>query len=560
MRWSKSFIPTLRETPKVAKSISHALSIKAGLVRPLVSGIYSYLPLGWRVISKIIDTIREEMNCIEAQELFLPALTPRSLWQETGRWEEYGQEMFKLKDRKNRDMCLAPTHEEIITKIASDEIISYKHLPQIWYQIQIKFRDELRPRSGLERLRQFIMKDSYSFDADENGFKKSYKLHRDAYINIFKRCGLDFVIVAASSGLMGGSLSEEFMVISENGEDKIVICEKCGYKANLQIADSENKLPNFKDEPLSEIHTPVEGTVEEVSKFLKMPKSKFMKSLLYIMEEKPIFLLLDGEHELSDEKIQKIGNTRVATPDEIKEITGVEPGYVGPIGLNVEVIADKVLKGKKGLITGANKTFYHLKGVNLERDVKVKKYLDIRLVKEGDRCIKCKEPLFFKNAIEIAHIFNLGTKYSEAMDAFFIDKKGKRKPIIMGSYGIGPERIMTSIIETYHDKNGIIWPLEVAPYKVLILSLNISVREVQETAELIYKNLKLKTEVLIDDRLESAGVKFKDADLIGIPLQIIVGERELKKGNAEIKFRGKEQRKKIKKEKVVEEIIKILNH
>ena len=559
MRWSENLIPTLKEQPKDVENISHSLSIRAGLVIPLVSGIYSYLPLGWKVLSKITNIIREEMNRIGGQELFLPALTPSELWKETGRWKEYGKEMFKLKDRKNRDMCLAPTHEEVMTEIARKEIFSYKELPQIWYQIQTKFRDEIRPRSGLFRLRQFIMKDSYSFDTDEEMFKKSYNLHRESYSNIFRRCGLDFIIVTASSGIMGGSLSEEFIILSESGEDTVVICEKCEYKANHEIAVSRSNNLNFSDEPLTKVYTPVEGSVEKVSDFLKVPKRKLMKTLLYMIDENPVFLLLDGEHELSEEKLGKLGTTRTATSEEIKSITGASAGYIGPVGLKTKVFADTSLESQKGLITGANKDMYHLKGVNIERDIKVDKYVDLKLVNDGDKCKNCNALLKVKHAIEIGHIFNLGVKYSSSMGAFFSNREGERKPIVMGSYGTSPERIMMSVIETHHDKDGIIWPTEIAPYKVIVIPLNIENPDIKNTAETIWSALKEETEVLIDDRDESPGAKFKDASLIGIPLQIVIGERSLKSDKVEIKSRDGKICKSVKKELAVKEALKIIN-
>ncbi|MCK4307164.1 proline--tRNA ligase, partial [candidate division WOR-3 bacterium] len=424
-----------------------------------------------------------------------------------------------------------------------------------------KFRDEIRPRGGLFRLRQFIMKDSYSFDTNDEMFRKSYDLHREAYNNIFKRCGLDFITVKASSGLMGGSLSEEFMVFSESGEDVVIVCDKCGYKANREVAVSHNNGLNFPDESLAKIYTPVEGSVEEISKFLEVPKKRLMKSLLYMIDEQPVFLLLDGEHELSDEKLGKLGTARAATPDEIKTIAGASPGYIGPVGLKTKVkkFADTFLKSQSGLITGANEDMYHLKGVNLERDLKIDEYVDLRLVNDGDECENCGAPLKVKRTIEIGHIFNLGTKYSSSMGAFFLNKNGERRPIVMGSYGTSPERIMMSIIETHHDEDGIIWPLEIAPYKVLIIPLNIENPEVKDTAETIWSDLNEKTETLMDDRNESVGVKFKDASLIGIPLQIIVGERSLKTGKVEIKSRDGKLSKVVKKENASKEVMKIVN-
>ncbi|MDI6840832.1 MAG: proline--tRNA ligase [bacterium] len=559
MRWSKSLIPTFKERPKNVKSLSHSLSIRAGLIRPLVSGVHSYLPLGWRVFLKIIGIIREEMTGIGGQELALPSISPSELWEKTGRWEEWGKEMFKFKDRRGRDLCLMPTHEEIITELAHKQIHSYKDLPQIWYQIQTKFRDEPRPRGGVLRAREFVMKDSYSLDADEEGLKKSYELHREAYARIFTRCGLSCEIVEAPSGVMGGGLSEEFMVLSKYGEDSIMVCS-CSYKANREVAKIGESNTSFQDEPLTKVYTPVEGSVDKISEFLRVPKNKLMKSLLYFRNSEPIFILLRGDHELSQEKLNKLGKIRIATSHEVKDIIGTEPGYVSPIGLSFKTIAAISLKGGMGLVTGANEDFYHFKGVNLKRDLKVNEWIDLETPNPGDPCPKCGAPLTLKSTIEVGHIFNLGTRYSIQIGAYFLDKKGKKMPIVMGSYGIGIERVMAAIIETHHDKDGIIWPTKIAPYQILIIPLDMSNCDIRDTAEFIYSELKDKVEVLIDDRIETAGVKFKDADLIGIPLQIIVGEKLIKNGEVEIKSRDRKIHRSIKKEKVVEETLQVLNY
>lgn len=558
MRWSKSFMPTLKEKPKNTESPSHALSIKAGLVRPLTAGVYSYLPLCWKVLLRIIDIVRDEMENIGAQELLLPVLSPSSLWQETGRWEEYGGDMFKLKDRKKRDYSLSPTHEEIISEITRKEIRSYRDLPQIWYQIQLKFRDELRPRAGVLRARQFIMKDSYSLDVDEQGLENSYQLHRQAYTNIFRRCGLDTIIVRASSGIMGGSLSEEFMVFTPYGEDSIIVCNNCEYRANAAVATAMPDTKNFPDESLEKVYTPVEGTVESISRFLGISKKRILKSLLYMRGEEPIFVLVDGEHEVSNEKLKIVAQLRTATEEEIKRELGASAGYVGPVGKKIRVLADVSLEGKRGLITGANKDLYHFRGINIERDIDVDEYLDLRVVKDGDKCPICGEELSQERTIELGHIFKLGTRYSNAMGVTFFDRSGKQFPVVMGSYGIGIERIMAAVIETHNDKHGIIWPKELAPYLVLILPLNIQNKNVVSAAEKVYVELVDKEiSVLIDDRDESPGVKFKDGDLIGIPIKVIIGERSLKRGEIEIEERSKKEIIKAKKDRVVEEILRL---
>jgi prolyl-tRNA synthetase len=564
MRWSEKFIPTIKEHPKDVENTSHALSIRAGLIRPLISGVYSYLPLGWKVLSNIIKIIREEMDKIGAQELSLPSLSPSNLWEKTGRWEEWGKELFRLRDRKNRALCLAPSHEEIIAEIASKEIHSYKDLPQIWYQIGVKYRDEPRPRGGVLRVREFLMKDSYSMNADNESLLKSYTLHREAYSKIFTRCGLKFKIIKAPSGVMGGGLSEEFMVPSPGGEDSIIVCKNCGYESNQEMATSKRlkRNKNQKDEPLTKVYTPIEGTVDKVADFLKVPKNKLLKSLLFFKGNEPIFILIRGDHELSMEKLRVLGDLRIATFEEIKSTIGVEAGYVSPIGLSIQSIADYSLQKEKGLITGANEEKYHFKGVDIERDLKIDRWEDLEIPNPGDPCPKCEAPLSIERTIEVGHIFNLGTRYSIPMEAFFLDSKGKNRAIIMGSYGIGIERVMAAIIETHYDSSGIIWPKEIAPYKVIILSLNPDNPKIRKTAEEIWFALKKnigEREIILDDREESVGVKFKDALLVGIPWQIIIGERCIKDNKIEIKSRDNKICKTVKKERVLDEVLKCIS-
>ncbi|OQX56214.1 MAG: proline--tRNA ligase [Candidatus Cloacimonas sp. 4484_209] len=563
MRLSKYFLPTLKELPKEAKEISHILLLRAGLIKPLMSGVYEYLPLGWRVISKIERIIREEMNRIGGMELLLPALTNREIWDETERWDDFGKEMFKFKDRNDREISLAPTHEEIITDLARKEIQSYRQLPQIWYQIQTKFRDEPRPKGAVLRARQFIMKDSYSLDKDYKGLDKSYDLHYEAYKRIFARCGLDIIVVGASSGLMGGSQSNEFMFLSSSGEDEVVLCDKCNYAANMEVAKTILDPITGENSNIEMVHTPVPGSVEEISKLLKKPKEFFIKSLLYIANDKPVFILVRGDHNVSEPKlVSVIGQEfRTASKEEVKKLTGAEIGYISPVGIdNIDVYADISLKGATGMITGANKDYYHIKGVNIERDINVKKYIDITMINDGDICPECgKGHLIIKSAIELGHIFKLGIKYSKSMKCFFTDKDGSEKPIIMGSYGIGIERIMAAVIDKHHDNNGIIWPVSIAPFLVHIIPTDISNKNIKDTTEEIYKKLIAENiETLLDDRDERTGFKFKDADLIGIPIHIIIGERSLAKGTVEVKLRRETQKNNISINNIIDFIKNII--
>lgn len=554
MRFSKMLIPTLREIPADAESVSHILMLRAGYIRQLAAGLYIYLPLGLRVIKKINKILREEMNAIGAQEITLPALHPAEVWQETNRWYEIGEEMFRLKDRSGRDMCLGMTHEEIMTWLAGKEIRSYRDLPQMWYQVQIKLRDEARPKSGVLRTREFLMKDSYSFDADEDGLERSYQLHEEAYHRIFSRCGLRFYKVESDPGMMGGAISHEFMAPSQAGEDVVVLCSSCGYAVNIELAISQPKRLEVVDWKFEEVHTPEKRTVEEVSKFLKLGPEYFIKSILLITDNGPVLALVRGDQELHEKKLNRIiGKYRPAQKGEVKEILGVEAGFIGPMNHKIRIIADMCLK--EGIyVSGANKPHYHARGIRPGKDFTAEWY-DIHIAKEGDLCRRCSATLKIERVIEIGNTFKLGTKYSVPLKAFYLDEKGQEKPVVMGSYGIGPARVAAAAIEQNNDKDGIIWPKSIAPFDVEILPLNMKDAKTVEVAEKLYKDLTEKGfEVLMDDRDERAGVKFKDADLIGIPTQIIIGEKNLKEDLVEIKDRRTKETVKVK----VEEVVKVL--
>lgn len=541
MRLSKSFIPTLKEVPSDASIPSHQLMLRAGLMRQLAAGVFAFLPLGYKVMKNVMVLIREEMDAIGGQEFHLPALNPIELWERTGRVEAFGDTMFHL---KNRPLVLAPTHEEVIGWIAANHIESYKDLPQIWYQIQTKFRNEPRPRSGVLRGRQFIMKDSYSLDSSWDGLDKSYDAHAEAYRNIFSRAGLKFFEVGASSGAMGGSGSQEFMCESESGEDTCAICDNCGYAANLEIATSNvaKVVRHNESLPLKEIHTPNVKTIDELLEFLKVDEKILAKSLVYMQGNTPVLILMMGNDQLNETKLQAIlgQNARPVHPDELAELTGADAGSIGPIGLNgFKIIADRRLEDANNLISGMNKNDYHIGNIDLLRDVKVDGYYDLRTVAANEPCVNCNKPLRIVNAIELGHIFKLGTKYSDALNVLFLDEKGEQKLIIMGSYGIGVERIIACNIEQNHDKFGIIWNKAITPFHVHQVLVNSNVENVVQVSEKIYQSLlEDKIEVLYDDRSNvSPGFKFKDADLLGMPLQVIVGEKNVVNGNVEVKNR-----------------------
>jgi prolyl-tRNA synthetase len=546
MRWSQNFIPTLREDPADAEVVSHKLLLRAGLIRQLGAGIYSYLPMAQRVALKVMQILREEMNRIGGEEFYLPALHPAEIWKESGRWEAIGDDMFRLKDRKGADLCLGMTHEEVFTAIARNELRSYKQLPQVWYQIQVKFRDEPRPKSGLMRLRTFIMKDAYSFDVDKVGLDKSFIDQREAYKRIFSRCGIEFSIVEASSGSMGGSESNEFVARTDAGEDLIASCANCGYAANLEKATS--RLAPIKDlvgpEAPEEFPTPGVRTIDDLIKFPGGAKAEEqIKSLVYIAtisnETLPVLALLRGDHQLHETKLaDSLGATavRTAQPEEIREVLGAGAGSLGGVGAKARakeanfallIAADVALKNRRNMTTGANKDEHHLRGVDIARDIKPDKWADLRSVVSGEGCPRCEQgTLEVFKAMEIGHIFKLGTKYSESMGATILTEQGKPVPIVMGSYGIGVERIITAAIEQHHDADGIIWPKSIAPFNVVVTVTNMKDDRLRETGEKLYKDLqRAGLEVLLDDRDERAGVKFKDADLIGIPYRITIGKK-----------------------------------
>jgi prolyl-tRNA synthetase len=533
MRWSTLFIPTLRETPAEAEVISHRLLLRAGYIRQLSAGLYSYLLLAQRSLLKVQQIVREEMNAIGGQEMFLPALNPAELWQESGRWEVMGDNMFRLKDRFGRDLCLAMTHEEVVTSIARGELRSYKQLPQIWYQIQTKFRDEPRPKSGLLRVRQFLMKDAYTFDVDAAGLDIAYNKHHGAYCKIFDRCGLKYMIVEAHSGAMGGSQSHEFMVASNAGEDLVVHCRNCGYAANLEKAVSKAVAPASADPEgdlaPEEFHTPGLKTIADLSVFTKLPETAQMKSLVMVAGGRPVLVMLRGDHQLSETKLQSLlgaPEIRPAHPQEIVDWFGASAGSLGPVGVtNMRILADTALQGRRNMIAGANKDDYHLRHVTPGEDFDPE-YCDLRQAAAADRCLNCGSPLELVKAIEIGHIFKLGYKYSESMGLRVLGEDGKEFTPIMGSYGIGIERVLTCAIELFHDKDGIVLPPSIAPFTVIITPVNYHDALQRETADMLYARcLAAGIDALLDDRDERPGVKFKDADLIGIPYRITVGKK-----------------------------------
>jgi prolyl-tRNA synthetase len=569
MRLSTYFLPTLKENPTDANMVSHRLMVRAGLIRPLSAGIYSWLPFGWRVMKKVMEIIREEMDAIGGQEFQLPALNPIEIWEQTGRVESFGDTLFHL---KNRALVLAPTHEEIFTTIAKDHIKSYRDLPQIWYQIQTKFRNEPRPRSGVIRGRQFFMKDSYTFDRSFEELDKGYEKHREAYKRIYSRSGLKFFIVGASSGAMGGTGSQEFMVESADGEDTCALCDSCGYAANLEVASSAIAPLGRVDgsgKP-EEIHTPNIKTIDQLGNFLKIPTERLAKSLVYKVDDSPVLVLMSGNDQLNESKLTAaLGKTASAMePEELAKYTGANAGSIGPIGLSeripsgkkFRIIADRRLEDANELISGANKDDYHITHIDFKRDVKIDGYYDLRTIEAGEPCPNCKNKLRIVNAIEIGHIFKLGTKYSVALHANYLDEAGVEKPIVMGSYGIGVERIIACHIEQNHDANGIIWDKAISPFKVHLISVNMDNKEVVDTAEKLFGEFsKYGVEVLYDDRQGvSPGFKFKDADLLGMPVQVIVGERSLKQGKVELKLRKTGERKVVGVAEVINEVNSIL--
>ncbi|MFH5851608.1 proline--tRNA ligase [Clostridium perfringens] len=543
MKMSNMLVGTLREVPAEAEIESHKLMIRAGLMRKMAAGIYNYMPLGLKVIENVKNIVREEMNNAGAQEFLASALIPAELWQESGRWDAYGAEMFRLKDRHNRDFCLGPTHEEVFTDIVRNEIKSYKQLPLNLYQIQTKYRDERRPRFGVMRSREFIMKDGYSFDKDQEGLDLAYEKMRKAYVNIFNRCGLDAKAVAADSGAIGGSGSAEFMVKSEVGEDDVVFCTACDYAANIEKAPSTPE--HAEKEELMEVEkveTPAVKSIEDLAKFFECSPKKIAKTLIFQADDKVVAVVLRGDREANEVKIANaIGEVielEMASEEAVKEATGAAVGFAGPMGIKVDMLlVDQEVANMYNFIIGANETDMHLKNVNYGRDFEGI-VGDFRNVTIGEKCPECGKEITISRGTEVGHIFKLGTKYSESMGATFIDEDGKAKPFIMGCYGIGVTRTVASIIEQHNDENGIIWPLEVAPYHVSVIPANVKNEEQATKAEEIYNELrKMGVEALLDDRKERAGVKFKDSELMGIPMRITVGKM-IGEGQVEFKLRN----------------------
>jgi prolyl-tRNA synthetase len=555
MRWSQAFIPTLREAPTEAEAPSHQLLLRAGYIRQVAAGVYAYLFLAQRSFLKIAQIIREEMNRIGGQEFYLPALNPAELWRESGRWDAVDV-MFKFKDRNQHDLCLGITHEEEMTNIARGELRSYKQLPQIWYQIQEKFRDEPRPKAGLLRLRQFWMKDSYSFDLDDAGLDVSYDKHVDAYRRIFERCGLRFLHVEAYSGMMGGKVSSEFTAPGESGEDWIAYCS-CGFAANLEKAEG---VPTPAADPVGEaapepFPTPGQKTIDDLVKFTGESAGRLIKTLDYIAESQPVVLLLRGDHALSETKLSTVLGTamfRPATPEEALQLHGANLGSLGPVGLKgVRIVADRALEGRRNMISGANRDGFHLKNVTPGRDF-TPEYADLRIVQEGDLCVRCGKPLQLMKSIELGHVFKLGRRYSETMHATVLDANGREVPLVMGSYGIGLERILSAAAEQNHDADGLFLPQAIAPFEVILTAANMDDPAVRAAAEKLYGEMRAASmDVLYDDREERPGVKFKDADLIGVPYRVTVGRKKVERGLAEIFQRSTKQIQDVKLEAIV---------
>jgi len=551
MRTSQLLLPTLREDPGEAETVSHRLMLRAGLIRKVAAGIYTYLPLGLRIIRKVEQIIRQEMNRAGAQELLMPIASPAELWKETGRWEYYGKELLRFKDRHERDFCLGPTHEEVITDLFRREVRSYRQLPLNFYQIQTKFRDEIRPRFGLMRGREFIMKDAYSFDADEAGAKISYQKMYDAYTRIFTRCGLTFRAVEADTGLIGGDVSHEFMVLADTGEATVAYSDESTYAANVERAEL---LPILESDhtpsrPLTSVATPQRRTVDEVTRFLKIAPSQLVKTLLYAVEKDTIAVLIRGDHEVNEVKLARllgVPEIELASPDRVKEVTGAPIGFAGPIGLkDVRIYADHAVKTLKNFVVGANQADTHYVDANWERDFGVHQFADLRNAQTGDASPRGGGKLTLAKGIEVGQVFLLGTKYSKSMNATILDDQGKERTAIMGCYGIGVGRTAAAAIEQNHDEKGIIWPFPIAPFHVHLLPLSQSAAVTAATTDLYAVLQNASFEVLWDDRDERAGVKFNDADLIGVPYQVIVGDKSLAEGLVELKVRRSGEKIKI---------------
>ncbi len=560
MRMSQTFVPTLKEAPSEAEVPSHILMVRGGYLRKVAAGIYSFLPLGWRVVQKVERIIREEMNRSGSSEVFLPAVIPAELWQESGRWDYYGDQLLRFKDRKGGDFVIGPTHEEVISALVRGDVRSWRQLPLNLYQIQTKFRDELRPRAGLMRGREFIMKDAYSFHVDQKDAEREYRKMYETYQRIFTRCGLAFRAVEADTGNIGGSLSHEFQVLTETGEDALVACDNCDYAANVEqaVARVVEGTPVAAAE-MKKVQTPGKHTIVEVSAFLGLPADKLVKTLIYLADGKPVAVLVRGDRDVNEIKAKRalgVGTFVLATDAAVREVTGAPVGFAGPVGLGVPVYADLEVKAMADFVVGANAADAHLTGVNAGRDFEATAFGDYRQAAAGDACARCDSGhLRTYRGIEVGQVFFLGTKYSKPMGVTFLDVDGQEKPCEMGCYGIGVTRIVAAAIEQNHDKDGIVWPLPLAPFEAMVLELQQDDDNVIATATRIYDELRLAgVDVLYDDRDERAGVKFKDADLIGIPYRIAVGKKSLADGVVEVKKRSGGEVRKMK----IDEAVKVV--
>ncbi|MBW3563295.1 MAG: proline--tRNA ligase [Acidobacteria bacterium] len=563
MRWTQTFINTLREEPSDADVVSQKLMMRAGMIRKVAAGIYSYLPLGLRSIHKLERIVREEMDRAGSIELSMPAIQPAELWQESGRWQQYGRELLRLKDRHDRDFVFGPTHEEVITDIVRDAVSSWRQLPKNLYQIQTKFRDEVRPRFGLMRGREFIMKDAYSFHSSWESLNETYEKMHEAYTRIFERCGLDHVVVEADTGNIGGSASHEFMVLAQSGEDAVVRCPSCGYGANIEKAEAARREVE-QSEPvdldrLEEVETPGKKTIEEVAGFLDLPAGRIVKSLLIETADEVVMILLPGDRSANEIKIRNfldVNWIQMATPETIERVTGGPEGFSGPLGVeNIRVYADVALEGMSNFVVGANKADHHLTGVNIGRDFSPAGFADFTVVTAGDPCHRCGTALEMFRGIEVGHIFKLGTKYSSAMHCEYLDEAGERQPMVMGCYGLGIGRTVAAAIEQGNDENGIIWPVPLAPYEAVVTAIGRE-EEVRDAAGKVYEDLReAGVDVILDDRDERPGVKFKDADLIGFPLRVTVGKKSLADGNVELSLRRDGERQNVALDSIVQTVL-----
>ena len=567
MNWSQTLVPTLRDDPQEAEIPSHKLMLRSGMMRRLAGGLYSFLPLGLKALRKVENIVREEMDRAGALEVLMPAMQPKELWETSGRYELLGNSMFHVNDRQKRGLVLGPTHEEVITTIASHEISSYRQLPKTFYQVQTKFRDEIRPRFGLMRAKEFIMKDAYSFDVDLEAADISYQAMYDAYVRIFQRCGLRTKIVEADTGAIGGNWSHEFMVLAETGEDGLVECTSCSYAANLERAEREvaeaTSYPDA-DSEVEEVDTPGIWACAEVTEFFKCDPMRIIKTLIYDIDGKTHAILVSGDREVNEHKLMRLLDAKhveLANDATIEKVTKGARGYSGPVGLGIPVYADFELRNTRGMITGANKADKHIVNVDLERDAKVTEYADLAVARGGDKCPRCSSELQEKRGIEVGHVFKLGTKYSDAFDATYLDEQGEQKTMVMGCYGIGVTRTLQAVVEQCYDDNGIMWPVSVAPYPVAVLALDPDDPDCAKACSEFCAALEAAgIDVLVDDRDDRPGVKFKDADLIGLPVRVVISKRSLKESSIELKLRSSDEKQMIPLEKAYAEIIGIVGN